>query len=457
MARVVQRSSPPYLTILFVFLFVIAAGLAGYFYSVWRDAESKVVSADETMRSVASRTELSDPAISAIKARAGTARRTLVGQMQQDINDLVGQIAGPVGAGMSAAEAIQQARTLAAADGLVAMASDLKTQLAASQAELQATEAQLAAQVEQTNKIIADAGATQTTLADQLQQKTEELTTLQAKFDTLTSSYQTDLETANTEWEKQVRALRDDLKGAGDDIAKLEKKVGDLLKRIKILEGPVVDPSKPGAKPEVLADGEILKVLKLSDHTVVYIDIGRKDRVRIGLRFRVYSKRTGVSADAPDKGAIIVKSLADGTAECHVLQSTAGDPIVAGDKVVNLAFSSTTQPVFVVKGQFDLNGDGGADAQGAGVIKGMIERFGGKVTDQITVDTDYVVMGMVPSPGPRPEADAPETDIAVWQQNEQAIQRYHEAKNRAISMNKPILNTNQVLTYIGFVPEILRP
>ena len=131
--------------------------------------------------------------------------------------------------------------------------------------------------------------------------------------------------------------------------------------------------------------------------------------------------------------------------------------MAAGDLVANLAFSSTRQPVFVVQGTFDLDADGAADAQGTETVKSMIDRFGGHVADAITVDTDYVVMGMEPRRLRRPDADAPPTDIALWQDSQAMVQQYRDMVSRAVALNKPILNTGQLLTYIGFAPEILEP
>lgn len=457
MARVVQRSSPPYLTILFVFLFFIATALAGWFYSEWRDAETGIASLSDSIRSLATKRELNSETMVTLKARASGESRTVFDQYGQDVDQLIEAIVGSAAAAdMDPAGALDRAKQLNAATGLADLATRLRTEVkdgAQRETDLQTLLDQTAARVA---KAMRDAGDTQRTLSEQLGRNREDLAALQATFDTLSTSFQSNVAEANTDWENRVKALQADLAKTNAEIIRLTVANGDLAEELRILKGP-----KPGtgtgAKPDIQADGEILEVLNMGDHTVVYINIGREDRVRTGLTFTIYSKRTGVSADARDKGSIVVKSVSAGTAECRVLRAETGDPVVVGDLISNLAFSSMGRPVFVVQGRFDLDGDGEADAQGNATVKAMIERFGGNVAEQITVDTDYVVMGMEPRRMAPPDTDAPATDVALFEQNEQMIQQYREMVNRGIALNKPILNTNQLLSYIGFAPEVLDP
>lgn len=461
MARVVQRSSPPYLAIVFVFLFFIAAGLAGWFYANWRTAETEAADAADTLRSLATRAELSDQVMAALKARAADQGRSVVGQYRQDILALIGKIAGSSAAEtMTVAEVVEKAdlEKTDDGDGLLSKIARLSSRLAAETQRAADLEAQLAQANAQMTKALVDAAEAQGTLADQLRQNREQLTALQSKFDTLSGDFQSQVEQAKTDWDARVKALEAELATANRQIDPLEAKVRSLeadLERLKRGQGG--DTTAPGPKPELLADGKILKVLEAEDHTVVYIDIGRNDRVRTGLTFAVHDKYTGVSPEGEGKATIMVKSVSPRTAQCLVLRSRGADPVAVGDLIANLAFSSARQPVFVVEGEFDLDADGAPDTQGAEAVKAMIGRFGGYVADEITVNTDYVVMGMEPATAARPDPDAPPTDAALWESAQQKSKQYEEMVSSALALNKPILNTSQLLAYIGFVPEVLEP
>jgi len=499
MARVVQRSSPPYLAILFVFLFIIAAGFAAWFYTEWRDAETQAATTADTLNSLASRGELSGPDMAKARTRARDEGRSVVGQYRQEVKDLIGAIVGAAeGADASAQEAIAGAggalptidetladvvkaetefdATVGAADravdvqqpadgtpaaagkrGLLQIIKRLAAEQTASKLREMSLQTLLNGASEQMVKAMKDAADTQKALSEQLSGNREELTALQAKFDELSGSFQSNIATANSDWDSRVQALQNDLATQRKEILNLQTTIEGLQTKMKTLEGAGLDRTSPDAKPELLADGEVLKVLDAGDHTIAYINIGSDDRVRVGLTFTVYGKHTGVSAEAEGKGVILVKSVSRSTAECLVLRSMPTDPMTAGDLVANLAFSSARQPVFVVEGNFDLDADGIADSQGAETVKSMISRFGGRIADTTTVDTDYVVMGMEPRQTARPDTDAPPTEIALWQESQTMVQKYRDLVGRAVALNKPILNTDQLLTYIGFAPEILEP
>jgi len=196
---------------------------------------------------------------------------------------------------------------------------------------------------------------------------------------------------------------------------------------------------------------------RLPEHDLVYISLGRRNNIRVGLPFSVYAKQTGVSAEGQSKGRIIVKNVRDSIAECHIVRQAPGEPIVEGDLIANIAFSTVTQPKFYIVGYFDLNNDGQPDDDSLDAVRNMIARFGGSIVDEISVQTDYVVMGQAPRRASRPAPDAPATQMTLWQQNQQQADAYERTQDIAMRFNKPILNERQFMSFIGYSPEVLEP
>ena len=120
--------------------------------------------------------------------------------------------------------------------------------------------------------------------------------------------------------------------------------------------------------------------------------------------------------------------------------------------MANLAFDPTRTYTFAVEGDFDLYGTGKPTADGAAQAKAIIIRFGGKITDQIDLDTDFVVLGAKPAAPPKPSETARAHDCQIYQQQLAIANRYDEVKNLAESMHIPVLNTNKFLAYIGYAP-----
>ncbi|MFW6155286.1 MAG: hypothetical protein ACOC95_08725 [Planctomycetota bacterium] len=466
MARVVQRSGPPYLTILFVFLFFIAAGVAGWLGTVAQNRGKEVAKLQDTVDTLGRSMELNDPAMAALKARAAKERRTVIGQMRADQQALIdGLVGSSAGQGTSAEQALAQIEAAHEAfgksnpedqttEGVLTILDQVGAELMSARRRVASLEDRTGELAADLKKSRADAADAQEILAGQLEQTKADLADLQTKLDELSKSYEQRVAAANSDWEGRVSDLQDDLSTRDREIRNLESRVRDLLARVDELEDRVRG-ERRGPEAELKADGRILEVVP--EHNLVYISLGRRDNIRVGLPFSVYAKQTGVSAEGESKGRIIVKSVDDAIAECHVVRTTPGEPIVAGDLIANIAFSTVTQPTFYIVGQFDLNNDGESDDDSLDAIRNMIARFGGSIVDEISVQTDYVVMGAPPRPVARPAPDAPPTHVALWERHEKQVAAYENTQEIAMRFNKPILNARQFMSFIGYTPEVLEP
>jgi hypothetical protein len=265
-------------------------------------------------------------------------------------------------------------------------------------------------------------------------------------------TYQASLDGAQQDWQKQ----RDDLnKSIADKTALIDQRTrenGDLIKQVDELR-KMVGELKPGANPMTAArraDGKIMKMVPADD--TCYINLGSKDNVSAGITFTVYPS-TGIPADGEGKARLRVTYVGDTISECRLFDQKRDDPVVEGDLVANLAFDPTRTSTFVVLGRFDLYGTGSATDEGANEAKTLITRFGGKVADDVSIQTDYVVLGDRPAVPAAPTEFAPPQEREVYNQQLKVAQKYDEQEALAKSLQIPVLSTNRFLAFIGYQPS----
>jgi hypothetical protein len=116
--------------------------------------------------------------------------------------------------------------------------------------------------------------------------------------------------------------------------------------------------------------------------------------------------------------------------------------------------------VFVVAGQFDLDDDGNIDYGAADKIKALIEKWGGKVADNVSVDTDFVVLGKPPEVLRKPNFEQMEVDPMAMEKYEASLQKrtsYKQVQDRAKVLSVPVFNTERFLYFIGYKAQSARP
>lgn len=454
MARVVQRrTSPPYLLILFVFTTVIALVLAVVF---WNSADSERKARQEAERNAAALAkshELNNVTVAPMLEAAKTRGPSVVQQFQGVISGLVTQIQGTETTADAALAAAQGIRADLKSDlGLVGLLkskedalTDALKRLAAVTGERDAALATVSAKDKALNDV-------RTELEAQIAELTKQHTAKQAEFTKLSEDYNASIEATKQDFarridEKNAELARKDqeVQKARQDMMMLENQLSILRQKIKELQ-----PQLPIEPLLARADGEI--VTTQLDYGVVYINIGSKDRVTVGLPFSVYSPREGIPQDGQGKAAIRVISVQDNVSACRVVSSSKENPILPGDLVANVAFDTSRTYTFVVTGDFDLDGDGKVDDQGNARIKDMILSYGGRIADAVGPNTDFVVMGVEPTPPPRPAADAPPSTLALYRDKLAEADAYAKTKADAAALQIPLLNTNRFLALVGYQP-----
>jgi len=233
--------------------------------------------------------------------------------------------------------------------------------------------------------------------------------------------------------------------------AKLERDLSELRQRFAA-QNEKFAPLLIG--PESLAtartaDGTILTAVPGDE--VVYIDLGRKDRLSLGLQFAVYSRDEGIPADGRSKAQIEVVSISESSAECRIVRVGRDEVIMTGDLVANPVYDAHRPQSFLVVGEFDLNRDGNPDAGGAAVIESLVKDWGGTLTAELSANTDFVVVGAAPKAPRAPSGREPskaEAERMTAQQG--AVDRYLDLVSTARSLSIPILTQDLFLNFLGY-------
>jgi len=209
-----------------------------------------------------------------------------------------------------------------------------------------------------------------------------------------------------------------------------------------------------------LPDGEVVahksdgKIILVDDPAkVVHLNIGRVDRVYPGLTFAVYDKNMPIPRDGKGKAEIEVFSVEKNISAARITKSEIKRPIIEDDIVANLIWDSDKTNVFAIEGEFDIDSDGNVDNDAVGKIKALIEKWGGRVADSISIETDFLVLGKPLSVLRRPSRSELEMDPMAMERydaSRQNLARYEEIQSQAQSLSIPVFNYERFLFFIGY-------
>lgn len=258
----------------------------------------------------------------------------------------------------------------------------------------------------------------------------------------------------------QLEQERDNLKKANDQLLKTSAELAMTQDRMRrALEE--LEKVKPPPQREALAyqpDGKIVLVDEQAG--VVHLSIGTDSRVYRGLTFSVYDKNAPIPSDGKGKAEIEVFGLERNVSAARVVRCEKKNPIAQDDIVANLIWDSSKANVFVVAGEFDLYGDGNMDFDAVTKIRALIEKWGGSATDNVTAETDFVVLGQTPFVPREPTVEVLEVDPMAKEKYQAAAQRlnhYKEVQNRAEALRIPIFKYDRFLYLIGYSAQANRP
>jgi hypothetical protein len=263
---------------------------------------------------------------------------------------------------------------------------------------------------------------------------------------------------------EQVKTLRDQLQQARDDMKALNDELLKTQEGLKVAQDDLksekekLSKIEPGPDREVLAyepDGQIILIDDQAQ--VVHLNIGIDDHVYQGLTLTVYDRGTSVPEDGKGKAEIEVFDVAKTYSAARITQSELTKPILQGDIVANLIWDTDRTNVFVIAGDFDLDNDEVIDYNGADKIKTLIEKWGGRVDDAISIDTAFIVLGQQPQVLQKPTLDELDIDprvMEVYNASLQRLNRYNGLRDQAQTLWIPIFTYERFLYFIGYKGHI---
>ena len=89
-----------------------------------------------------------------------------------------------------------------------------------------------------------------------------------------------------------------------------------------------------------------------------------------------------------------------------------------------------------------------------------MEKWGGKVADSVTVNTDYVILGMPPEVPSKPTMQETEKYPNAMEKYERTLQQaanYKDIQSQAQALSIPILNADRFLYFIGYKTQAGNP
>ncbi len=275
-------------------------------------------------------------------------------------------------------------------------------------------------------------------------------------YKTDADTYRSELETTKNDMEDRVEEIRAD---ADTNIRALESDISDLESRLAIANDQIrtlrIERSEEGLRPSdeaALVDGRIIGVNSATGE--VTIDLGREDRLVLGLSFEVYpggsSIRPSPSGEYPAGKAAVEVIRIDGTsATCRVIRRTSGNPLLVGDAVANAVYDPNKVYSFAVYGNFDTNNDGIPTRQERADIRNLIAEWNGQVSEDVQGDTDFLVLGARPLLPPQPRPDDPVELIQRYLMLRNEVQKYDDMFAQAEATGIPVLNQNRLYTLTG--------
>lgn len=468
-----QSNAMLYTLITFVGLFIIAAAAAVIFYVKFEDRRTTANQSKRELEEFANKDERQRISTLVGTREGRTWLRTMVYHLDTVVSLVKG---GPPGDKRAedkvkdVIDKVENKKQLLAQEyvdigtmdpntsGLIQIVEKLKTKLDNITTAAMALEKQLDDLHNRFDDALAASSKKEQTLLAEKERYAQQVSDIKQKYDELEAS----LRKNSGQQIQDLIDQRDRARAERDELKVQMREMGATLSvaqdRIAHLQGqiqatmPSPDPNAPAYQP----DGKIIMV----DNRTVHLNIGRDDRVYRGLTFTVYDRSMPIPKDGIGKAEIEVFDVRKNFSGARITYSQKTNPIVVDDVVANLIWDSKKTNVFMVAGDFDLDGDGYIDYDAVDKIKAIIVKWGGRVTDAVSVDTDFLVLGRPPRVLRKPTFGEIEMDPLAMQKYEASLGKlayYNQVRAQARALYIPVFNTERFLYFIGYKTQAGRP
>ncbi|MDB5355567.1 MAG: hypothetical protein JWN24_2020 [Phycisphaerales bacterium] len=476
-----SRSSLITAVVVFVILFVTSTIFAIYYNTQLAAAVDKYELKIKKLSAAAVEGDLTNTEVAALNDRARkrgglTGIQLAIADRSAETKLINGNAAAPlenvtadVSNALAAANVQLKAVNIPVAlgdDNLLASIHNLATQVVAQTQEIAKAQADLKAA---NDKVVAMTAA-EKGLLDEKDKVIADLNAKVTAAEAENHGYQStktasiaDMQTASDKAVKDAQSLAS---VAQNELTKVQGERKKDLDTIEKLKSRLQHYRQNATRALQQSDGVITRVPENKGFgEIVYISLGEGQQITPGLTFEVYDQKKGLPPltagpnddnDLPaGKASIEVIRILPSSAECRVIKVAKDQTIVEGDLIMNLVYDVHTKYNFVVYGDFDLAGTGQYTAAEADVVRRLCTQWGGRVSDQINVDTDFLVLGKEPSIPPL--GDSPTAvEIQHKEHAQQQLDAYLDYKSNAIKLGIPIINQNRFLYFVGYYDQAKR-
>jgi uncharacterized coiled-coil protein SlyX len=466
--------------VVFVVLFFVAAIFAVVKSVDAADAETRAAKQEAAYKSAIASSEMTEDVFTGLQQNAQG--RSVYNLLLEQRNALASFITGQ----NPGANAFEDARN--SGNALIA---NINESLKKEGSGAQVSAGSMTAAMTDLSKLLAQRQSQVAELNGKLAQATQELNNQVAIYAKQADEYRKNVEAARQEASKANELVNAYRTGKDEDINRLEKNLADTIEGnrktieelntqlatrqqemndlTKKLQASIDKHKRQTNSADVIvrrADGVVLEVQPANK--LCFINRGLGHGISPGMTFQIYDKAEGlprvgnleggIDELPPGKGSLEVTRVGQGSSECRIITLAAGTQIMVGDLIANLIYDPNVKLRFKVYGEFDVNQDGRVTAEEADVIRRLIVQWGGQLSDDVNVDTDFVVLGAEPSV-PQYTAEELQQDPTKQFQVDQAQKArdaYNQIRDNAIALHIPVLNQNRFLYMTGFYDQARR-
>jgi len=335
---------------------------------------------------------------------------------------------------------------------LLALLQRAAQQAQENQQKLQATEQALAQAQADLQQTIDRLAQLERDHAAELDAKDQLIAAYRAELE----QYRSDVSSAIDRANQRVDAIRRDAAAREaalqKEIARLEQ---DVLVQRDMIEQLRGERQATALRPQdeaALVDAQVIGASPAEG--VVFLNVGRKQRVVLGMTFQIYADPSAIRPDEqgaypPGKATVEVIRINDTSCAARIVRQARGASVSEGDVAANALYDPNKRYTFLVFGVFDVDQDGSPAPQEANAVKALIQEWGGQVVDELTGAVDFLVLGQRPILPPEPPLDSPPAVMRAYITQRQLVERYDELFRTASQTGIPVLNVNRLYTLTG--------
>jgi hypothetical protein len=242
------------------------------------------------------------------------------------------------------------------------------------------------------------------------------------------------------------KKLTDENTSMNSELSEAKKQILEL-KNLLVQYRPLPDTEMAALEP----DGFVVSVSAADK--LAYINLAKNDHIYRGLTFSVYDSYQSIPKTGQGKGTLEVIDIMDTISKCRIVKFDPTNPVMEHDVIANLVWDKNRKYNFCAAGEFDFDKNSRYSPEDRAKVVSLIEGWGGVVSNTLSVDTDFLVLGNPPALPPKPPDEFDESAAEAVNAYRQAVKHrdeYEEIRKNAAALGVPTFNLSRFLYFIGY-------